>query len=72
MDIQQKEKRFPSAAGNCDIRVRYWIPEEIRGAMDERGISVFLSEQAAARIARILTVCVAILTLPFLVLAIMI
>lgn len=33
MDIQQKEKRFPSAAGNCDIRVRYWIPEEIRGAV---------------------------------------
>ena len=30
-------------------------PEEIRGAMDERGISVFLSEQAAARITRILT-----------------
>ena len=33
MEILQKEKRFPSAAGNCEIRCRYWIPEEIRGAV---------------------------------------
>lgn len=25
-----KEKRFPSATGLCDIRCRFWIPEEIR------------------------------------------
>ncbi len=47
-------------------------PEEIRGSLEERGISIFLSEKAASRIAWILTAGVAVLTLPFLVLAFMI
>ena len=33
MSITQKERRFPSATGLCDIVYRQWIPEEIRGAV---------------------------------------
>lgn len=33
MSIQQKERRFPSATGLCDIVFRQWIPEEIRGCV---------------------------------------
>ena len=46
-------------------------PDEFRTAMDERGLSIFLSEKAASRIAWILTAGVAVLTLPFIILAIM-
>ena len=33
MGITQKERRFPSATGVCDIVYRQWIPEEIRGTV---------------------------------------
>ena len=33
MAITQKERRFPSATGVCDIVYRQWIPEEIRGTV---------------------------------------
>jgi alpha-beta hydrolase superfamily lysophospholipase len=33
MSITQKERKFPSATGLCDIIYRQWIPEEIRGAV---------------------------------------
>ena len=33
MSITQKERRFPSATGLCDIVYRQWVPEEIRGTM---------------------------------------
>ena len=33
MSITQKERRFPSATGLCDIVYRQWIPEEVRGAV---------------------------------------
>ena len=33
MSITQKERRFPSATGLCDIVYRQWIPEEVRGAL---------------------------------------
>ena len=39
--------------------------------MEERGIALFLSEEAASKIAWILTACIAVLTLPFLILAFM-
>lgn len=33
MKVLQREKRFPSATGSCDIRCRLWIPEEVRAAV---------------------------------------
>ena len=33
MSITQKERKFSSATGLCDIVYRQWIPEEIRGAV---------------------------------------
>ena len=33
MSIAQKERRFPSATGLCDIVYRQWIPEEVRGTV---------------------------------------
>ena len=33
MKIAVKEKRFPSATGNCNCRYRMWIPEEVRAAV---------------------------------------
>ena len=33
MSITQKERRFPSATGLCDIVYRQWLPEEVRGAV---------------------------------------
>lgn len=33
MSIIQKERRFPSATGLCDIVYRQWVPEEVRGAV---------------------------------------
>ena len=33
MSITQKERRFPSATGLCDIVYRQWIPEEVRGTV---------------------------------------
>ncbi len=46
--------------------------DEIRECMNGRGIAVLLSEEAASRIAWILTAGIAVLTLPFLALALMI
>ena len=33
MKVTFKERYFPSATGNCKIRYRLWIPEEIRAAV---------------------------------------
>ena len=33
MKITLKEKRFPSATGNCQCRYRMWIPDEVRAAV---------------------------------------
>ncbi|MDO4572482.1 MAG: alpha/beta hydrolase [Clostridia bacterium] len=33
MKVNQREKRFASATGICDIRYRMWIPEEPRAAL---------------------------------------
>ncbi|NLI55064.1 MAG: alpha/beta hydrolase [Clostridiales bacterium] len=33
MKFTQREKRFPSATGLCDIRYRMWVPEEPRAAV---------------------------------------
>ena len=33
MSVIQKERRFPSATGLCDIVFRQWIPDEVRGTM---------------------------------------
>ncbi len=33
MNFTQREKRFPSATGLCDIRYRMWIPEEPHAAV---------------------------------------
>ena len=33
MSITQKERKFSSATGLCDIVYRQWIPEDIRGAV---------------------------------------
>ena len=33
MNVIQRERRFPSATGNCDIRYRMWIPQEVRAAV---------------------------------------
>lgn len=33
MEILQRERRFPSATGLCDIRYRMWIPQEVRAAV---------------------------------------
>ena len=33
MKIKLREKQFPSACGVCDIRYRYWIPDEPRAAL---------------------------------------
>jgi len=45
MSITQKERRFPSATGLCDIVYRQWIPEEVRG-------SIVLVHDKAEHIAR--------------------
>ena len=33
MKVTQRERRFPSATGNCDVRCRIWAPEEARAAV---------------------------------------
>ena len=33
MNFTQREKRFPSATGLCDIRYRMWVPEEPHAAL---------------------------------------
>jgi alpha-beta hydrolase superfamily lysophospholipase len=33
MKFTQREKRFPSATGLCDIRYRMWVPEDPRAAL---------------------------------------
>ena len=49
MSITQKERRFPSATGLCDIVYRQWIPEDIRGAALEKMAVVIGSEGQGVR-----------------------